>query len=287
MLYFNSEVGDAITKKKACDAITATANSYYEFIRKCKSVKISAISNISEFRLYYTGDYGITIKELLHLLDESSKNMILIMLKALSNGKKLNSEFLEKESENWEIQGIGCCSPLLEYAAKNEGIMLTIATTPDWEQDFFHFNKKEDIKLPNIWGQEDLSHAFAKYQYHLKQSKNYEDFLLFKYQCKLCNGAIKKTDLVDNEWRCLLELMERAANCSFTPTSTTYPIKSLAPIKNIHGTLLELKHDSGIRFFLTKGKQGPIIGGYYKKTMGISQKNAIDRANTRINSFNY
>ncbi|MDR2745575.1 MAG: hypothetical protein LBB66_10355 [Desulfovibrio sp.] len=275
-LYFNSEVGFVEDSSSGLSAILATASAYMDFSRKQKS--IASTADGPSITLFKKGDIGYALKDCIPLLNDrpEDRNLLLYLLQGFRMGSRIEVEEIDAECEDWVLENIDCASPLLEYAARRNGIALTVATTDDWKRDVFYFINKKEI-LPNIWGQNNLAFVLICYENSLISGKQYYRLLWEFYECYLDKKVIQQNNLSENEWLLFITLLKRARELQFHPTQSTYPLKSLGE-NTKYGMLFELKHKTGLRFFIVVRGMQSYICGYYKKGMAIEQSAAIKNA---------
>ena len=283
-LFFNNEIG-FVDREEGIQALLKAASAY-QSLHKHFAGMTSHKGMGGELRLFRENEIEYRLKDCLPFLEKTDKEKVCLLLSSLSKGLIID-ETAFAECENWIVFEIGIPSPFMEYAARNTGILLSVATAECWKQHFFTF-QENDRKLPNLWGQDDLSQLTA--WIHDQQTKigSYLAILKDQFNCRFCFSTLSNTMLDSTEWKVVLELFRRSQKQNYEPTPSGYPTKGLSGFATKYGAMVELRHQSsGLRIFLVATQNGPFVGGIYKKGMGVSQHDAINRAHIRINTYTW
>ena len=129
---------------------------------------------------------------------------------------------------------------------RNNALSLTIPTSPGWDNDYITFEGRDDL-LPNLWGQQDLTHIMDYYANSLQDA--HERFAS-RYTAAYCAGALNdapERGLWENYG--FFRSMDKARERKYHVDD--HIIKSVGNAK--YGPLLELRcYGSGWRVFITE-----------------------------------
>ena len=284
-IYFNPYPGAAKTEEEAIRLAIGTADSLSRLKQGCVGVVLSA--SISEpevelppsrFILVRNKNLEFTIGSLIFKTGNVEREKLRLLLDLFSRGRIIcNDELLNVN--NWIVSAIGTSAPLLELAAKNKALALTIPTEPEWRIDIIKFDDRLET-LHNLWGQNDISEII---KHCLDSISNNAERFCIMFNVKFCKGALNSapnTMLWDSFG--FFQTMERAKNRNYQIDKKL--IKSVADTK--YGHLLELRmHSTGHRiFFVNRKDRLPelLVGGFYQKNEALSQDEAIQQAKKRI-----
>jgi hypothetical protein len=187
-----------------------------------------------------------------------------------------------KGVENWLVANIGAPAPLLEMAAKNKAIALTVPTACEWRVDVIEFEGREE-RLHNLWGQKDLS---LLREHCVDFIANVPERYSARYNAFFCDGALNSAPN-SSLWETLglFGNMDKAKERGYEVDGNL--IKNVGDTK--HGTLLELRcYGAGHRmFFVFRRNAAPeiLVGGFDHKSGGAAQDKAIQDATRRVDSY--
>ena len=287
-IYFNPYPGAAHDAGSAAALVVGLAKALHRLRRELPENILSGShadddippSHFVIVRNTECGEYGIS--NIISRVGGLEREYIRYLLLMLSTGKKFRlSE--ANNIENWLLKEIEAPAPILEIAAKNGAIALTIPTEEYWRTDLIEFDARSET-LHNLWGQDDVS---ALINHCVDSLENSVERFSHKYGAKFCEGALNSAP--DHKyWERLgfFRSMDRARERNYMVDSNLIKnTKSTKPTK--YGALLELRcYGSGQRIFFTVINEGgtkPLIGGFYHKSGGLSQNEAIENAIERIN----
>ena len=168
-------------------------------------------------------------------------------------------------------------APLICYAAKNSGIVVTISSDDFWNCDFFTFNRQHKALNISYKLKENILIAWYEEWRH-----NHFDFLTLvqeKFEIAFCDGACNSLPpkLFHNIlYSNIQKAYQRKFECDnkFIKRITNFPFYEIRIF------------ESDIRVFFIK-KDGQIfIGGFYHKNEAMDQNKAIQKAHQRFKSQN-
>ena len=284
-IYFNSYPGAAKTEEEGIRLAIMTADSLSRLKKGCSGVVLSArVSEPevelppSKFILVRSKNSEFTIGSLIFKTGNVEREKLRSLLDLFSRGRIIISDDIRKV-DNWIVSTIGTSAPMLELAAKNKAIALTIPTEQEWRIDVIKFDNRHEI-LHNLWGQDDISIIIK----HCLDSISYNpDRFCVQFNAKFSTGALNSAPnplLWDNFG--FFQTMERAKKRNYVVDDKL--IKNVADTK--YGSLLELRmYGSGHRIFFVHQKDNSpeiIIGGFYQKNEALNQDDAIQQAKKRI-----
>lgn len=287
-IYFNPYSGAAKTEESGLNLAIGTADSLIKLKRECSGISLSSKSSKadgdlppSQFVLVRNSNLEFTIGSLIYKTGNAERDKLRFLLNYFNTGKVIDNNDL-KNTDDWILSAIGTPAPVLEFAAKNNAITLTIPTEEEWRVDVLKFDGRTDI-LHNLWGQEDISEIK---NYCIGSLKNSPERFQVKFNAKFCSGATNSAP--DNQlWESFgyFQTMEKAQERNYYVDDNL--IKNVGDTK--YGSLLELRmYGSGHRlFFVYRNGCSPeiLIGGFYQKGAGSSQNTAIQNAKMRIDDY--
>ena len=294
-IYFNPYPGAARTEDEGLHLAVSTADALLRLQKGCVGVILSGNTleldfelPPSKFVLVRNKEQDSTIGSLIYKTGNVEREKLRLLLDLFSKGKIISNDELLKV-DNWIVSAIGTSAPMLELAARNNAIALTIPTELEWRIDLIRFDERPNDTLHNLWGQVDIS---AIISHCLDSISNYPERFCAQFNAIFCTGVLNSAPnplLWDNFG--IFHTMEKAQKRNY------YVDNDL--IKYVQGTertkfgpLLELRcKGSGYRLlFIYRKDNSPeiIIGGFYKKGTGDdskAQNEAIQQANKRINDY--
>jgi hypothetical protein len=291
-LYFNPYPSSAKTREESIrlavrtmDALLRLKKEYNDL--SLKSSQAAGDLPPSNFILFRKADNGFSLSDVIHKTTGKEHDMLLLLLIFFSKGKIIkDSELLNVE--DWIVSAVDAPAPVLELAAKNKAIALTIPTEAEWCDDPLGFKGRED-KLHNLWGQENISAIIKHCQYSIKNSP--ERFSV-RFDAVFCHNALNSApDFTLWDDYGFFQKMEICKEKYYK--ADKYNLKhTKGGERTKFGALLELKaNSSGYRiFFVHRKNYSPeiLVGGFYKKGTGDDRKAqgiAIDNAKRNIDKY--
>jgi len=236
--------------------------------------------SLSNFIIIREAYATLQIHDVLRYVKDRNIDKIKLLLQWFSKGKIIDSNDMTN-IENWILKNIGTAAPILEFAAKKSGIALTIPTEPMWRVDIIEFEGRKEI-LHNLWGQKDLS---VIREHCINAINNVQERFSVRYNAKFCEGALNSAP-ENRFWDELgiFRQMDKAKKCRYTPDNVL--IKKLENCETKYGPLYELRClSTGLRLFfvvIDNASTEILVGGFYQKSKGIKQNEAIDNVCKRI-----
>ncbi|MCL2324965.1 MAG: hypothetical protein FWC40_00460 [Proteobacteria bacterium] len=286
-LYFNPYPGPAQSMEDGIQLVVNAADALFRLQKSLQKILLSGTFSNAEFDrpsnfvLIREAQSTFRIQDTFNKAKAGEREKIRLLLNVLSKGKVISLNDVECV-EDWVIKSVGAPAPVLEIAAKNRAIALTIPTEPEWRVDRIEFDNRDDF-LHNLWGQKDLSQLTA----HCADSlTNPIERFSARYAAIFCDGALNSAP-EHSLWDSFgfFQNMDKAKARGYHVDSDL--IKNVADTK--HGTLLELRcYGFGQRIFFVFRKNAMpaiLIGGFYEKNGGTSQNTAINDAQERINQY--
>ena len=293
-IYFNPYPSAAKTEEEGMRLAVGTADALLRMQRECNNIffasKISEAQGdlpISNFVLYRKFDTEFNIASIITKAKKADHDKLVLLLRFFSKGKVIDKEEIKK-SEDWILSGICTAAPILELAAKNKAIALTIPTEPEWRVNLFKFINRTET-LYNLWGQDDISEIIS----HCVESiKNIPERFSVQFNAEFCGNALNSApDFVSWDNLGFFRIMEIARKRKYKADDDLIRFAQGVE-KTKYGTLFELRlKASGCRmFFVYREGHSPeiLIGGFYKKGTGDdskAQNHAIQNAQKNIDVY--
>lgn len=281
-VYLNSEIGQAEDIAAGKAAILATSRVYRKLHAHCSQCYRE--SDSIDLCIVRDG-FEHSLKNCIQSFEREQMQEVMLLVHALQRGTIIPARVLKK-SEGWVIDQIGAHSPLLEHAAKKNGMLLTFAVTPDWEHDFFTFTGQTKY-LPNIWGQTDIQPIENWIESWYSRHNDPIKELRRRVNVQICDGAFSANDFTHAEWNQICEILERVRKRNYAVDNKL--IKPLVGYTTMrHGVLHEIRlHGKGIRILFAFHGGTLLLGGHYCYGKGELKfrDNACSSAVTRINAF--
>lgn len=243
---------------------------------------------ISNFTLVRDSSIGcqLNINDLLPSIGGQERTVVSRFYSLFSRGRVLSKEMLD-DYDKLTFKVLDTPAPVLEFAIKNDGITASFATEQIWKNDFLEFVEIEH-KLPNVWGQEDLTQITAWIEDWYQRNNGYIEELKRKFDADICKGSIKSGDLCKTEWDIIFEKISEARERNYDVDG--YMVKDVDITS--YGPMKQIKHEgTGLRLYLSISGDRIIVGGLYKKGTGslktekIVQGKAIIKARNKINDY--
>jgi len=286
-IYFNPYSGAAKTEEEGLNLAIGTADALIKLKKECSGILLSSIISKadgdlppSQFVLVRNSNSDFTISSLIYKTKNAERDKLRFLLNYFNTGKVIDNDDLIN-TDGWILSDIGP-APVLEFAAKNNAITLTIPTEEVWRVDVLKFDGRPNI-LHNLWGQKDISEII---NYCIDSLQNSQERFQHKFDAEFCPGATNSApDTKLWEFFGYFKMMERAQDRDYYVDGDL--IKNVGDTK--YGPLLELRMQGpGHRiFFVHRNGCSPkiLIGGFYQKGTGSSQNTAIQDAKMRIDNY--
>jgi putative component of toxin-antitoxin plasmid stabilization module len=289
-IYFNPYPGPAKTEEEGLRFAIGTADALSRLQKECMDIlrplKASETEGLlpSDFVIFKKTDTELfSIRELMQKqkITKSEHNKLIILLIFFSKREIIYDNDLPN-TDNWILSTVDSPASVLELAAKNKAIALTIPTEVEWRVDFLGFKGRTET-LHNLWGQENISAIVTHCQDSIKNSL---DRFYARFNAKACPGALNSAPnaaLWDHFG--FFQIMERAQKRNYDVDDNL--IKNVDNTK--YGSLLELRiFGTGHRiFFVYRRDISPkiLIGGFYQKNESLSQDDAIQKAKKCVDNY--
>ena len=189
-LYFNPYPGAAQSVEAGIQIIADVADALHRLEKDLQNISLSGRfadfdASPSSFILIREARGDFRIQDIIFKVEVPKREKLKFLLIKFSKGKVIDSSEMN-DIENWVVSNIGAPAPILEFAARNNGIALTIPTEPEWRVDRIEFNERDEF-LHNLWGQEDLS----KLKDHCVNAlTNVPERFSALYGAEFCDGAL-------------------------------------------------------------------------------------------------
>ena len=290
-IYFNPYPGAASCEEEGTKFTVLVADALFRLNMECGRLPLSgrfsgSFGDLppSKFIIIRNTSVEFGIRNIFHKTPPAAREKLRLLLEFFSKGQVIEENTFIG-IENWIVSAVGTAAPVLELAAKNNAIALTIPTESEWRTDLIKFENRSEV-LHNLWGQDDIS-LLADHCVNVLEN-SHERFSI-KFNAKFCDGALNtapKPSLWDQYG--FFQNMQRAKVRNYFIDDKL--------LKNVghtnYGVLLELRcHSAGQRIFLVhRAGLSPeiLISGFYQKGIrddSTAQNNAIDAAIKRINNY--
>jgi hypothetical protein len=287
-IYFNPYSGASKDKQEGLRCTIETADALIRMNKALQNVPLLgrfADDEVrpSKFVLIRLAGMELRIKDIFYEASQQERDKIKVLLSIFAKGRVLGEKDI-KDAENWIITNIGVPAPILEIAAKNKAVALTIPTEPEWRCDILHFENRTEI-LHNLWGQQDVS-GIVKHSIDLLE--NAEKRFSAYFEAAFCDAALNDAPPPVN-WNNLgfFTTMKKVQEREYAVDDDL--IKKVKGGQTQYGPLLELRmYGPGHRiFFVYRKGISPkvLVGGFYQKSQSLSQDAAIANAQRRINKY--
>jgi len=293
-IYFNPYPGAAKTEEEGISLAIGTADTLSRLKKGCSGVTLygntfESKNDLppSKFILVRNQCIEFSIGSLIYKTGNVEREKLRSLLDLFSKGRILDDDVLQK-TDDWVLSVINTPAPILELAAKNKAIALTIPTESEWRVNLFNFNNRTET-LHNLWGQDDIS---AIISYCVESIKNIPVRFSVQFNVEFCGNALNSApDFASWENFGFFRLMESARKRKYKVDDDL--IKFTQGVeKTKYGPLFELRlKTSGCRiFFVHWESHSPeiLVGGFYKKGTGDdskAQNQAIQNAKRHIDGY--
>jgi len=291
-IYFNPYPGAAKTEDEGLQCAIGTVDAFLRLQNGFNGISLSSkISEtypdlpLSSFVLVRNENIIIDFNTLMSKATKEKHDKLLSLLIFFSKGKIIDNKDINNV-EDWILSGIGVSAPVLELAAKNKAIALTIPTEPEWRVDLFKFDNRQE-KLHNLWGQDDIS---AIISHCVEQIKNTPERFSAQFNAVFCGNALNSApDFALWDRLRFFQTMNIAKQNDYKEDGKW--IKFLEGVERTQfGTLYELRPYGHRIFFVHRKGLSPeiLIGGFYQKGQGNNSKaqnHAIKNAKENIDNY--
>ena len=287
-IYFNPYPGPAGTEEESMHLAIGTADALLRLQKECIGTFFSAKMAVtdgnlppSQFILFRNNNLELNIAAIMFKTSNVEREKLRLLLNYFNKGKIIGADELNNV-DDWIISNINAPAPVLELAAKNKAITLTIPTEDDWKINIINFIGRQEI-LHNLWGQENLS---AIVIHCLESIRKIPERFSIRFNALFCSSALNSApDFALWMNYGFFQTMERAKKRNYQPDDNLIKVVS----DTQYGALLELRlYGSGHRLFFTHRKgclPEILIGGFYKKNQSLSQNDAIKHAKKCIDQY--
>ncbi len=278
-LFFNPYTGIAEDEESGEKCLLATANACKE-ISEDTDLSVyggDETDSVQTFTLAHD-DCGAWLRpsSFIRKYSGREKDLIIWFLRLFDKGKRLCTEDFSG-CEDWIIKDLNLSAPILEYAARQDGMALTITDDADWKLDFFCFHDISN-KLPNLHGQEDCSLLHTWIKEWFARHMSFKKILESEYNVTFCKGAVNTCFPSRSEEQGVIHAFEGSKDMNYQIDNNL-----IKPFRSNNGNILELRsYGDGVRIFFTLNSGIPIIGGFYRKSSAISQNKAGENAIKRL-----
>jgi hypothetical protein len=283
-LYFNPYPGAAQNREDGIQQVLNVADALYRLKHCLRGNQLFGLSvsndlSLSEFIVIRETNAHLQVQNIFRWTENTEREKIRLLLQLFNKGRVIDSNEIT-DIENWTLKNIGTSAPILEFAAKQKAITLTIPTEPEWRVDIIEFEGRKEI-LHNLWGQEDISNLKG---HCINAVNDVKKRFEIRYDAKFCDGALSLAPRYDLwEKFGIFRQMDKAKQSNYKPDNIL--IKIVDSTK--YGMLYELRclGDEGLRIFFVLRNSAPsriLVCGFYQKNMPISPNKAIQTASGRI-----
>lgn len=214
---------------------------------------------------------------------KKEKDLVHWFLLQFDKGVKIKNENLSI-CEDWILSGIDAAAPILEYALRQDGMSVTISDDQDWRADFLSF-KNQPKDLPNIYGQEDLSHLFDWIKDWRIRNILLQEYLEKECGIIFCAGSTNTCFPTQYEAKGFIDSLSRAKEQDYAVDNN---VVKIFRSKKKYGDLLELRsYGDGVRMFFVLNDGAPVVGGFYRKSGSMSQDKVGNNSAKRLKDGGY
>lgn len=137
----------------------------------------------ASFILIRASDIELRLGDIFHKTTTPDRLKLQLLLQTFSRGQVI--ELVELDTiNNWSLANIGIPAPILELAARNKAIALTIPTEDLWRVDILRFENRAET-IHNLWGQEDISGIV---KHCIDSIKNAIERFKVRFDAEFCDG---------------------------------------------------------------------------------------------------
>jgi putative component of toxin-antitoxin plasmid stabilization module len=290
-LYFNPYPGPAKNETDGIHCAVELAGALSRLKKELQS--ISLIGRFpeeqievkpSDFVLVRTSVTELRLKDILSKALPADRVKLQLLLHIFSRGQIIDTEVLNSV-ENWIITSIDTAAPILEIAAKNKAVALTIPTEDIWRNDVLSFQNRLET-LHNLWGQTDITRIV---EHCIDSLRNAGERFSMQFNAIYCPGSLNDApNTAEWERYGYFSAMQKAKERAYQVDNNLIKNKDMPKTKK-YGSLLELRiYAPGHRIFFVRRKgtfPEILIGGFYQKNESMSQNESIQNAKKRIDDY--
>lgn len=281
-LYFNSLPDPATDISSGKQNVLRAAISLQRLQEDIGSYYIDSKIELEDYVIAKENDRDVFFRELFYLEQgQNTENITKLdcILEKFNKGEKIN---IEETECNYRLEELNISSPILEKAFKDDAMVFSFASESYWEEDFLSFENQNE-RLPNIWGQEDLSSLKEWIEEFNRRKSSFSERLEREFNAVIC------CDIPSNLGRegkiKILNALTTAKAINHKPGQAEI-LQVWQGSRTDYGSLLELR-PQGIRVFYIYYDGKIAIGNFYFKGSGNDmhlERKAAKKAIKRINA---
>lgn len=282
-LYFNSLPYPATDISSGKQNVLRAAISLQCLQEDIGSYCIDSKITLKDYVIAKENDRDVFFSELFYLeRGHNTENITKLeyILTKFNTGKKISIEEIEC---NYKLEKLNISDPILEKAFKDDAMVFSFASESYWEKDFLSFENQNE-KLPNIWGQKDLSSLKKWIEEFNRRKSSFSERLEREFNAVIC------CDIPSNLGRegkgKILDALTTAKEINHQPGQTGI-LRAWQGARTDYGSLLELR-PQGIRVFYIYYDGKIVIGNFYFKGSGNDmrlERKAAKKAIKKINAI--
>lgn len=282
-LYFNSLPDPATDISSGKQNVLRAAISLQCLQEDIGSYYIDSKIELEDYVIAKENDRDVFFRELFYLEQgQNTENITKLdcILEKFNKGEKIN---IEETECNYRLEELNISSPILEKAFKDDAMVFSFASESYWEEDFLSFENQNE-RLPNIWGQEDLSSLKEWIEEFNRRKSSFSERLEREFNAVIC------CDIPSNLGRegkgKILDALTTAKEINHQPGQTGI-LRAWQGARTDYGSLLELR-PQGIRVFYIYYDGKIVIGNFYFKGSGNDmrlERKAAEKAIKKINAI--
>jgi putative component of toxin-antitoxin plasmid stabilization module len=290
-IYFNPYPGAVKNEADGIQCALQAADALSRLRKDIQNVPLVCISpgedidkSPSRFILIRDAGTELRLGDIFHKVTTSDRPKLQLLLHMFSRGQVIELAAMHTIN-NWTLANIDIPVPILELAAKNKAMTLTIPTEDLWRVDILRFENRTET-THNLWGQEDISGIV---KHCIDSIENAIERFKARFDVEFCDGALNAAP-DGSSWESFgyFTAMNKAKECNYRVDNDLIKNNAMPKTKQ-YGSLLELRMKGpGHRIFFVQRKElSPeiLIGGFYQKNESMSQNEAIQNAKKRIDDY--
>ncbi len=276
-VYFNTEVGSCESQGHAQKCVLQTAETLKRLDQHVETCLQGEECGMKSLTLYLNNAIPKYFSDLWPILEGKNKELARYVLQKFGSGKYV----VDIPEASWIVEGLGVPSDIIEYVANENGMLLTFASHSVWEKDFMTFVDRSG-KVPNIWGQEDVSCFDDWLKDWYENKKQYYERIVHSYNVIFCDERIKK-QFSPSQWHDIADSIKAAFDVGFRRTRELVEIWE----NNLYYIRRGNHSNFTIRIFFEHYKDTILIGTIYHKTTDSNRKerDAAIRAQNVIKAY--
>lgn len=281
-LYFNSLPDPATDISSGKQNVLRAAISLQRLQEDIGSYYIDSKIELEDYVIAKENDRDVFFRELFYLEKGHNTEDITKLNYILAKFNKCEKINIEETECNYRLEELNISSPILEKAFKDDAMVFSFASESYWEEDFLSFENQNE-RLPNIWGQEDLSSLKEWIEEFNRRKSSFSERLEREFNAVIC------CDIPSNLGRegkiKILNALTTAKAINHKPGQAEI-LQVWQGSRTDYGSLLELR-PQGIRVFYIYYDGKIAIGNFYFKGSGNDmhlERKAAKKAIKRINA---